>query len=269
VTSTVERIDVAGCEIVVTRAGPREAPPLVLLHAAGGHRGWWSGVIPSLANRFSIAIPDLSGHGDSGRRPRYTPEAWAAEVAAVIQAMGSGPTSLAGHSMGSLVAIYAAANFPGLVDRVILIDSPVLHVRVRDEPPSLRTYPDRDTAVSRFRVRPGDTIAEPGLIRRIAEEAAVDTGEGWAWKYDPLASRRFSVPEVRDALTRVRAPVACIYGGRSPYFDAGTVDYLQELLARPVPSIRIADAYHHVPLDAPEAVGAAIASLMEAPEKAA
>ena len=67
---------------------------------------------------------DLPGHGLSEKpEVKYT-MSFATEFAArFVQALGVDHVSLIGHSMGGLLCINAAINFPEKVDKLILVDS--------------------------------------------------------------------------------------------------------------------------------------------------
>lgn len=250
------------CVVRFETFGAAERAKLILLHCGGGNAAWWSEIAPLLAANFHVVVVELSGHGQSGRRPAYEPEIWAREVAAVIRATdGPARASLVGHSMGALVAIYAAAQFPELIERAILVDPPVQHIWRREAPPEIRTYPSKDAAIARFRLRPPETFADAALLERVADRSLIAAPDGWTWNADPRASQRFAVDDVRAELARIGAPVGCVYGGLSPYCDAATVEYLEQAVGRPVRAARVADAYHHVPLDAPAALEAAIRDL--------
>ncbi|MEZ4290203.1 MAG: alpha/beta fold hydrolase [Myxococcota bacterium] len=61
----------------------------------------------------AVAALDLSGHGDSGHRERYSLEGWTREVMAVARHAGiDGPPVLVGHSMGGFVTIGPRPSSP-------------------------------------------------------------------------------------------------------------------------------------------------------------
>jgi pimeloyl-ACP methyl ester carboxylesterase len=87
-------------------AGPPEAPTLVLLHGltASGGLNWFQ-TFDALAPHFRVIAPDLRGHGrgiKSWRRFRLAD--CADDVAALCEALGTGPVIAAGYSMGGMVA---------------------------------------------------------------------------------------------------------------------------------------------------------------------
>lgn len=260
-------LEVAGCTIRYRRYGRPDRPCLVLVHGGRAHSGWWFGVVPELAPHFDLWLPELSGFGDSGHRDSYSATGWAAEVAALIEHSGRGSAVVAGHSLGGRVAIVAAAGWPHLVERLVLIDAPVWTsvIGAAREPRRIRRhYPSREEALARFRLDPPPTIADPALLREVGHHAVTRDELGWTWKFDPAARRRVADREIEEALGRVRCPVGVIYGERSTVVDKSSVDRIADRLGRPVPAVEIPGAYHHVPLDAPQACAEAIRRLAEA-----
>ena len=70
---------------------------------------------------WNVIALDLPGHGLSQGPPLPTVEAMAAWIAALIDAVGSKCAALIGHSMGSLIALEAAARFPERVQSIVLV----------------------------------------------------------------------------------------------------------------------------------------------------
>lgn len=98
---------------------------LVLIHGAQGSAAVWSAVVAALAERdpsFRVQAIDLPGHG-AGRAQRplesiRTMADWLAE-----QLTPAEERLVAGHSMGSLVALELAARYPNQVQKLALIGS--------------------------------------------------------------------------------------------------------------------------------------------------
>ena len=57
---------------------------------------------PYLARKYTVAALDLSGHGDSDHRDRYSGETFAREVFAVCEAALPPKPFVIGHSFGGL-----------------------------------------------------------------------------------------------------------------------------------------------------------------------
>ena len=60
-----ERIEGDGATLFVRRAGPRDAPPLVLLHGYPQTSAMWNKVAPILTRSFQVVCLDLRGYGKS------------------------------------------------------------------------------------------------------------------------------------------------------------------------------------------------------------
>ncbi|MBM9464035.1 alpha/beta hydrolase [Aeromicrobium sp. YIM 150415] len=223
----------------------------MLVHGGAAHSGWWDAMLPVVATDRRVVLPDLSGHGDSDHRETYSAAIWADELAAVLDRIGDAPVPVVGHSMGGTIGVTLAARHPDLVASLVLIDSrlPLLGLPRPSSQP--RYFASRQEALSRFRLAPPQTSAEPGLLRAIAERGLRETRDGWRWKFDPAARRRLLNDEVSADLRSVRCPVGYIYGTKSDLGGPDTVRFLERELGREVPSEAIAGAFHHVLLDKP------------------
>ncbi|MEU5257051.1 alpha/beta fold hydrolase [Streptomyces longwoodensis] len=106
-----------------------DGPPVVLLHGHPRTSATWHRVAPLLVERgFTVVCPDLRGYGRS-RGPAPTPDhsahskrAVAADVVAVMRALGHERFALVGHDRGAAVAFRLVLDHPGAVERVTLID---------------------------------------------------------------------------------------------------------------------------------------------------
>ena len=102
-----------GVQLAVRDQGPiRAEATVVLLHGLCLEQGSWAGQIRHLTrqwgDRIRIISYDHRGHGRSGTAPKrtYVVEQLAADLADVLAALDvTGPLTLAGHSMGGMVAL--------------------------------------------------------------------------------------------------------------------------------------------------------------------
>jgi pimeloyl-ACP methyl ester carboxylesterase len=99
--------------------------PIVLIHGLGGTTGSWAGVIPLLAANHRVIAMDLAGFGFSGKDAGLllTQSRQSERVAAVMEALGISRATVVGHSLGGAVAQRLAADFPGKVERLVLVAS--------------------------------------------------------------------------------------------------------------------------------------------------
>lgn len=101
----------------VARTG--KGPPLLLLH--GWPEFWltWEPVMTRLAHRFTLIAPDLHGFGDSDKPDGpYGPDQHAADMLALLEALGLPKVGVVGHDVGGAVmqplARRAPERFSGL-----------------------------------------------------------------------------------------------------------------------------------------------------------
>lgn len=99
--------------IEVTGSGP----DLVLLHGWGMNRAVWRQAAGLLSRRWRLHLVDLPGHGES-RQLALTPDL---PGLAAIVAERVPPAAWVGWSMGGLVSLQAALDFPGRVSSLILV----------------------------------------------------------------------------------------------------------------------------------------------------
>jgi haloacetate dehalogenase len=102
--------------------------PLLLLHGFPETHLMWRSVAPLLARRFSVVCADLRGYGRSGCPPSapdhapYAKRALANDMVAVMERLGFGRFSVAGHDRGGRVAYRMALDHPDRVERLAVLD---------------------------------------------------------------------------------------------------------------------------------------------------
>ncbi len=115
-----------GCDIgyTVHAAGKPGAPRLGLIHSLAMDRSFWDGVVGEIAGRAEVLTIDCRGHGASGRMlGPYSPEQFAADLAALLDHLGWSQTAVAGCSMGGCIAQAFAGLYPQRTTHLTLIDT--------------------------------------------------------------------------------------------------------------------------------------------------
>jgi pimeloyl-ACP methyl ester carboxylesterase len=100
--------------------------PLVLLH--GGSNRWQSfnNIFSDLAAMWHVYAPDFRGHGKSTWVPgTYRLQDFADDTIAFLQQCLKEPAYVFGHSLGGMVALLVAAQFPDGVRAVAVGDAPL------------------------------------------------------------------------------------------------------------------------------------------------
>ena len=243
-------------------------PGLVFVHGFMAHARWWDHIAPHFADRYRVVALDFSGMGDSERRPRYSRRQFAREILAVADHAGITDLTLVAHSFGSVSALYACRLAPQRVTRAIVIDAHVFRPE-RDEPFETRPeriYPDRAAAEARFRLGPPGRWPDPAVLAYIAQHSVVEKSQGWTWKFDPSARQSIdSEPDLRSELVGMATPVDFIHGDRSEIVDADALAALAANLPGCGRPVAIALCHHHVMIEQPVALVAALDSLLANP----
>ncbi|MCX5555210.1 alpha/beta fold hydrolase [Streptomyces sp. NBC_00038] len=106
-----------------TDLGASPAPALLLVHGWGGDGREWSPHAEALAGGFRVVVPDLRGHGRSEvPLDGNTPVEMADDLAALIEALRTGPVIAVGHSMGGQVVNLLAVRHSHAVRAVVALD---------------------------------------------------------------------------------------------------------------------------------------------------
>lgn len=291
-------VPVAGADIELLVWGRRGDPGLVLVHGNSAHADWWSFIAPFLADRYRVAALSLSGMGGSDWRDVYSFETFAEEIYACAQAAGlyDAPVKpiYAGHSFGGAQVFYSAAHHPDRMRACLLVDTGFggpptaeeLAQWEKDEiaagrtPPKFRgpsfrggpnkVYPTLEQALSRFRFMPpqvpGNLYIADFIARRSLKPAPMPdgSGEGWTWRFDPgLWTKLDRTGMVAMENASVSVPMAHIYGDRSEIIRRhGPVSRRPDPIPPSVPRIVIPDSEHHIMVDQPLALVAAMRSLL-------
>ncbi|MGO9785915.1 MAG: alpha/beta fold hydrolase [Stellaceae bacterium] len=105
-------------------------PTVALLHGAGMNHTIWAAQARALAHHGrNVVALDFPGHGASAGPPLAGIEALADWVLACLKALGAKRFRLAGHSMGSLVALEAASRAESSCEALALLGFvPVMRV---------------------------------------------------------------------------------------------------------------------------------------------
>ena len=104
-----------------------EGPPVLLVHGFPETAAQWHRIAPTLAERFTVVIPDLRGYGWSAAPASrggegYTKRAMGADMVALMADLGFARFSVCGHDRGARVGYRLALDQPGRIERLALLD---------------------------------------------------------------------------------------------------------------------------------------------------
>jgi pimeloyl-ACP methyl ester carboxylesterase len=188
--------------------GPKNGPPLVMLHGLSSRWQTYLPIIPHLVERWHIYGLDFRGHGGSDHlADSYTWSRYAADTAQFLADVLSEPAVLLGHSLGAMVAAFVAANHPSGVRALILEEPPLFSYR--DIRPTNEVPLDawRDLAAAKLslpelerevlKLQP--SLSGPALSARVASLSQVDS-DAIAMTLDGRATADFDIELLLPAI---------------------------------------------------------------------
>ncbi len=242
-----------------------QGQPVVLVHGFGGWTYTWRKLIPLLAENNTVYALDLLGFGLSDK-PAGGPYDFASQARLVVdfmEAMQLRSATLAGHSMGSVVAAQTAARYPEKIDNLVIITG-IFHGGGRPDVLKVLPYPfDRLLARAFYtRTLQKKTLAigyhDKTLVTPEVVDAYLRPGR------TPQALASFAALVTGDALdippgisSQIRVPTCIIWGAD----DKATPLASGHALHREIAGSRfvtIPDCGHFVPEEQPEKLAAAV-----------
>src|SRR5213592_1021649 len=114
--------EVEGIKLHYLTAG--QGPAVILLHGYTQRSRMWRPIIPLLAEKFTVIAPDLPGIGGS----EIPADGLDLKTAAVLfrslaRSLGVEKARVVGHDIGLMVAYAYAAQFPGEVEKLVVMDA--------------------------------------------------------------------------------------------------------------------------------------------------
>jgi 3-oxoadipate enol-lactonase len=241
--------------------GDTANPPLVLLNSIGTDMDLWAPALPELRRHFSLLRIDTRGHGASDAPTGdYALAVLAGDVGAAMDSAGMDSAAIAGVSLGGMIAKQFALDSPERVTDLALVctsstmDAAAWTARVE------RVRADGlegivDLAMSRF-LSPEFSAAHPEIAATVRRGLLAMDPAGYA---GCAAAIRDMV--LHERLGEIGCPTLVVTGTRdtsTPFEGHG-----EHLVARLPDARHVAlDAAHLAPLEAPEALAAALVSFL-------
>ncbi|EIZ80505.1 3-oxoadipate enol-lactonase [Novosphingobium sp. Rr 2-17] len=267
--------DVGGLSIHYKDEGPRGAPVLLMVHGSESSLRTWDRITQVLKGRYRIVRFDLPSYGLS-QGP--TDAAMKALVPtdvpiALLDKLGIKKVTFVGVSSGSTMGMYLAARRPGMVERLILSNSPsdpvdtshlVLSKGLVDAMDRAKRtgFRDRnfwDEFLSFFSGDPARISAQTrkeyyDFYRRVPEKNLVG-----------LVARIGDGKQAKVEMAKVRQPTLLIWGGTDPLLPASALAAIMHYLSNAqISKVVMPDVGHYPPLEVPDRFAQLIAAYVEA-----
>lgn len=235
----------------VLAAGPKDAPPLVLLHGSAANSASWVGDMPVWARSFRGYAVDVIGEPglSAPSRPPLESDAYAEWLDNVLDRLGLASAAFAGLSLGGWLALDYAVRRPEKVDKLVLI-SPGGVGRNRNilvwALPLLLLGPwGRKKMMERIG---GPVMSDPAFL-------ASPIGRLSGLIFQHFKPRTAPLPvHGAEQLQSLPMPVMAVLGGRDVFIDAPLAKDRLEKHVRHLTMQYLPDGLHFLPGQA-EAVG--------------
>jgi pimeloyl-ACP methyl ester carboxylesterase len=238
------------------RSFDRLAPALVFLHGAGAEHSAFALQSRYFAHHaYGVLAPDFPGHGRSSGPPLASIAELASWIPELLDAAEVSRAALIGHSMGSLVALEAAARFPERVAAITLIGTaapmpvsePLLDAARADDPRAI-------DMLAIWGHSPGARLGgniNPGVWMMKAYERTLARSHRGVLHTDLSACNAYA--DGSERARRVNCPALLIVGSQ----DAMTPPRAAQELAGALPhaqTVTVAGSGHALMMEQPDAV---------------
>ena len=288
-----------GVTLNVSLAGDPANPAVVLLHGFPESHRTWRDIVPKLRDDFYLIIPDQRGFAASDRPQEveaYTTDALVGDIFALADALAIERFALVGHDWGGAISWPAALRGdPRLIAlAVINAPHPVVFQKSLIEDPAQR---EASQYISTFRTPGFEQVVEhmghdaffdksfgrhvdlsiiPEVEKRQyiadwSQPGAMTAMLNWyrgSKLVIPPPGVTVPLPDwLLKAFPKVTVPTLVVWGMKDPALLPLQLDGLDEL-ADDLRIVRIPDAGHFAPWEAPEQVAAALAPFLARVSKA-
>jgi len=183
--------------------------PVVLVHGINMSAAVWEGLADELAPRRVVSI-DLRGHGDSVMSGPYDAAGYAADVLAVMDALGIERAHLVGTSFGGPVVATIAADAPDRVASITALGSAISAEGAVDIDEGIKMLKEVG-ALDFFRGFMGQASFAPGTDPALIEAAAQQAGSRDVDVIAEIVRVAFTA-DASDAVNRSKAPALVLTG---------------------------------------------------------
>ena len=252
-----------GIKLAYVELGDPKGEPVLLLHGYTDSSRSWSLTAPHLA-RYRLIIPDQRGHGAADAPSCcYSLSTFADDARQLMDLLKIERAAIVGHSLGSMIAITMAAEYPDRVTSIVLIGSTALAPVKRgdwlyDNVAAMTGRLDPSSQFSKdWHPANQPTRVDPAFAEAVNAELYPIPLHVWRAVMRELTD----VPIGRHSAD-IKAPVLILSGGKDPLFPAP--HHAALLRAFPSAQAHVFPALGHNPnWEQPEAVAKRIDQFLQ------
>lgn len=229
-------------------------PAVLFLHGWAAFAEIWWGTMRALAPRYHVIALEWPGHGSTpAGDTNISLNELATRAAGAVEALGVGPVTVVGHSLGGRVAALQALDHPTTVSRLVLVDAALNPAYI--SPLGKRLLTPRELQLTQWLsgllgrgvgpLQPSDNDHSGGLVgpylRRARYEALADP------RALQMYLRELLTGEVEQRLGQLQLPTLVITGARDPLVSPRQARRAAELI--PGAELCVLPRAMHNPMD--------------------
>ena len=227
---------------------------MICMHGVIGNAWNWDAVASGIGGRRRVLALDYRGYGESQWSPSqdYRTSDHVADLAALVESLGEDTVDLMGSSWGGLVAIQYAAENPGRVGRIVVVDVEPSFAQSETD-----LFPRPTSHADHAEVRTGLGFAFPNAPEEMLELTALTSfgpvdGGRLAPKHDPYFFERwpFRSDDHWERLTGMETPALLVHAEDS-FVNFDVMARMAHRM-RNATLVQVKDSTHVVPVDNPD-----------------
>jgi 3-oxoadipate enol-lactonase len=246
------------------RGKVKDVAPIALVHSLGMDHAFWDAVTPALTERTAVLVYDCRGHGRSDKpKGPYRVEAFADDLADLLDHIGWPSAVVAGASMGGCITLAFAAAYPRRAAGLGLFDTTAWYDAPDKWEERARTAETKGlTALIEFQTTRWFTDAFRTSHKDVLDHSVAVFLANTAKAYAETC-RMLGACNMTAALPRLKVPTRIAVGDEDYATPVAMSETLNRSIAGSTMTV-IRNARHLTPLECPQAIVAELQKLVEA-----
>ncbi len=179
--------------------------PILFIHGWLGSWRYWMRTMEALASDYRTYALDLWGFGDSDKsKERYSVADYTTLIHDFMDQLGIAKASLVGHSLGAVVALHFATEYPALISRLAIVSLPFTSDAINGR---LLDFSSNSVLAKMF------------WWRQITHKEVQQEVEKMATNVIALSVQSTFEIDARALIERIRQPTLVIYGEKDGVID--------------------------------------------------
>ncbi|MEZ5665999.1 MAG: alpha/beta fold hydrolase [Alphaproteobacteria bacterium] len=260
-------VEANGLRQLVRFAGHPDAPTVLLIHGLGWDSTLWLDQMQTLAAAdWRVVAPDLRGMGATGSPAApYSIHGYAADVAALLDALRIGRTAVVGFSLGGMIAMALASAAPDRIGAAVFACCAAASTDADRAATEAMLERAEAMGAQKFAEEQALAIWHPDWARAHPERIAAFVG--WRAAMDqPALFRGFRAAygvDLRPRLSRIRVPCRVIVADQDVFLPVEAGEEIADRLPD-ADCVIVRGAGHMVPIEQPESFDIALRGFLDA-----